>query len=89
MTEDNKPQFIVPTELPPHAIAFIIDGVVEDVIHTSDRFAALTLSEPTIAYATGVHFVVGETTYDPATKIFTNPDGTTETAEEFVVKKKF
>jgi hypothetical protein len=80
-------KFIVPTEPPPHAISYSLDGVVQEVIYTSDRFAAINLSEPVIAYATGVHVVIGRTKYDPETKTFTHPDGTTEVAEEFELKQ--
>ena len=34
--------------LPPVKIAFIIDGIVVDVLHTDDRLGAIFLSEPTI-----------------------------------------
>lgn len=34
--------------LPPVKIAFVIDGVVADVLHTDDRLAAIFLSQPTI-----------------------------------------
>lgn len=34
--------------LPHNKIAFIIDGVVQDVLHTDDRLAAILLSNPTI-----------------------------------------
>jgi hypothetical protein len=80
-------EFIVPTEPPPHAIAFVIDGVVEEVIYTHDRFAAINLSQPLIVYATGVHPIVGKTTYDANTKEFHNPNGSVEIAEEFEIKK--
>ena len=80
-------QFLVPTDAPPHAIAFVIDGVVEEIIYTQDRFAAINLSQPLIVYATGTHPIVGQTTYDEDTKEFHNPNGTVETAEEFEFKK--
>lgn len=90
MTEEteNKLKFIVPTEIPPHALAFIIDGVVQEVINTSDRFAAICLSDPVITYATGTSLMVGQTTYDAATKKFTHPDGTTEVADEFEIAEQ-
>ena len=72
---------------PPHTIAFVIDGVVRDVIATNDGFAAILLSEPTIAYANGVkeiHDHVGQTKYDAETGVFTHPDGTTEVADKFI-----
>lgn len=39
-------------QLPPAKIAFIIDGVVADVLHTDERLAAIFLSEPTIVDVT-------------------------------------
>lgn len=38
--------------IPPVKLAFIIDGVVADVLHTDDRLAAIFLSEPTIVDVT-------------------------------------
>lgn len=38
--------------LPPNKIAFVIDGVVQDVFHTDDRLAAILLSQPTIVDVT-------------------------------------
>ena len=35
-------------ELPPHKIAFVLDGKIQDVFHTDDRLAAILLSKPTI-----------------------------------------
>ena len=89
MSDNNGTPYIVPTEPPPHAIAFIVDGVVEEVIRTSDRFAALLLSNPTVVYATGTHLTVSHTTFDATTNTFTNPNGTVEQPEEFEIKKKF
>ncbi len=72
--------------LPPHTIAVIVDGVVEDVIRTQDRFAAILLSNPTFAYADGVHAVISQTTYDPKTGEFSHPDETVEkSAKEFTL----
>lgn len=34
--------------LPPSKIAFIIDGKVQDILHTDERLAAIFLSNPTI-----------------------------------------
>ena len=34
--------------LPPHKVAFIIDGKVQDVLHTDARLAALLLSNPVV-----------------------------------------
>ena len=38
--------------LPPVKIAFILDGVVQDVLHTDNRLGAIFLSEPTIVDVT-------------------------------------
>ena len=38
--------------MPPHAIAFVIDGVVADLLFTEDRLAAILLSEPTMVEVT-------------------------------------
>ena len=35
-------------ELPPIKIAIILDGVIQDVLHTDERLAALFLSNPLI-----------------------------------------
>ncbi len=60
---------------PPHSIAFLIDGVVQEVLYTHDRFAAILQSDPVIVNATGVTPRIGQTTYDPETGEFSNPDG--------------
>lgn len=90
MTEDadTKLKFIVPTEMPPHEVAFVIDGVVQERIWVPDRFGAILLSDPMITYANGVSVVVGQTTYDPETKTFTHPDGTTEQAAQFEISEQ-
>lgn len=38
--------------MPPNKIGFILDGKVQDVLHTDDRLAALLLSGPIIFDAT-------------------------------------
>lgn len=75
---------VVPIPNPPNQISFVIDGKVEDTIWVPDRLAAILLSNPLIVYSNGVKPTVTQTTYDPATKTFTHPDGTTEQAEEYV-----
>lgn len=40
------------TKLPPIAIAFLIDGLVVDVLHTDERLASIFLSEPQILNVT-------------------------------------
>jgi hypothetical protein len=49
-------------QLPPVKLAFIIDGVVQDVLHTDDRLAAIFLSEPTIVDVTELLSTNTETT---------------------------
>ncbi len=67
----------VPQPLPPAKIAFIIDGIVTEVLHTEDRMAAIFLSEPTILdvtewYATHEGEDIVNTYYDGVS--FTRPD---------------
>ena len=85
---DEKPElrFIVPTELPPHGVGFVLDGVVLENTHHYDRLAAVLLSNPIIVNTTGVQILPGYTKYDPSTGVFTQPDGTTEVAEPFELK---
>jgi hypothetical protein len=64
-------------ELPPVKIAFIIDGVVADVLHTDDRLAAIFLSEPTIVDVSEWLVNNPEKTLTGATY-----DGTTFTADD-------
>jgi len=69
MTEEQR-------ELPPYKIAFIIDNKVVDILHTSDRLAAIFLSEPTIVDVTGENGTVlceVQDDYDPETGTFTTP----------------
>lgn len=42
-------------ELPPHKIAFIIDGEVVDVLHTDERLAAIFLSDPEVIDVTSIY----------------------------------
>jgi hypothetical protein len=49
MTDTENPA------LPPVKIAFIIDGEVQDVLHTDERLAAIFLSQPTIVDVTEWH----------------------------------
>lgn len=71
---------------PPHEIAFIIDGVVQEVIWVNDRFASILLSNPTIAYSNGIQAIVGQTTYDEKTTKFTSPGREPMRADEFAFK---
>jgi hypothetical protein len=66
-----------PTDLPPHAIVFVIDDVVQDQIWTQDRMAAILLSKPLIVKSTGIEgIVVGQTLYNSETGEFVQQDGT-------------
>lgn len=57
--------------IPPRRIAFIIDNVIQDVLHTDERLAALFLSEPIILDITDEpsHIDIG-IKYDPETNSF-------------------
>lgn len=66
MTEQTIP------ELPPVKIAFIIDGVVADVLHTDERLGAIFLSEPTLVdvteyMAANPNTILVKATYDGTT----------------------
>lgn len=70
MTTEPQHQHMPP--MPPVKIAFVIDGVVADVLHTDDRLASIFLSEPVIVDVTdlvsanpGTNFV--NATYDGTT----------------------
>jgi hypothetical protein len=66
-----------PADLPPHAIAFVLDDVVQDQIWTQDRLAAILLSNPSIVKSTGIEgIIVGQTFYNSETGEFVQPDGT-------------
>ena len=65
-----------PADLPPHAIAFVIDDVVQDQIWCQDRLAAILLSNPIIVKSTGVDgIVVGQTFYNSETGEFVQDNG--------------
>ena len=32
--------------LPPKKVAFVLDGVIQDILHTDERLASILLSEP-------------------------------------------
>lgn len=42
----------VPQETPPIKLAFVLDGVVVDIIHSDERFAAIWLSNPLVVDVT-------------------------------------
>ena len=72
-----------PQDAPPNAIAFVIDGVVEDVIYTQDRFAAILTSEPTIVPLKDIKGVIpGQTKWDGTN--FIHVDGGVLTPESVV-----
>ena len=67
-----------PTSLPPHKIAFVIDGEVVDILHVEDRLAAVLLSEPTIVditekFAADPQSVMFGFKYNPTTNTFSAP----------------
>lgn len=80
---------VVPVPNPQHQISFVDprNGKVEDTIWVPDRLAAVLMSNPLIVYSKGVRPTTSQTTYDPATKTFTHPDGVTEQAEEYDPEK--
>jgi hypothetical protein len=77
MSDQSTGPATPPTDLPPHAIAFVIDDVVQDQIWTQDRMAAILLSKPLIVKSTGIEgIVVGQTMYNSETSQFVQQDGT-------------
>lgn len=59
--------------IPPRRVAFIIDNVIQDVLHTDERLAAIFLSEPIMVDITDApDFVNMGSSYDPETGSF-NP----------------
>lgn len=53
--------------IPPVKLAFVLDGKVQDVLHTDDRLAAIFLSEPIIVDVTEVMRLIAAE--DPRTTI--------------------
>jgi hypothetical protein len=71
-----------PEVLPPHKLAFIIDGTVIDIMHTDPRLAAVLLSEPKIIEITDLleadpQSVQLNGTYDEHTRTFHPAPSTT------------
>ena len=61
--------------LPPIKVAFVIDGVLVDVLHTDERLGAIFLSEPTIVDVTDVYTTLApHSLYNPGTGKFTAPN---------------
>ena len=68
----NQPQLPENYQKPPHSIAFVLDGYVQDVIHVNPRLAALFLSNPIAVDVTGAENEVSPGfQYDAKTNIFT------------------
>lgn len=53
-------------QLPPVKLAFILDGVVQDVLHTDDRLAAIFMSEPIILDISDKFKEIAEETKNPS-----------------------
>ena len=61
-------------DVPPIKVAFVIDGVLVDVLHTDERLGAIFLSEPTIVNVTDTYTtLVPNSVYNPETGKFTAP----------------
>jgi hypothetical protein len=78
----NSP--VAPPALPPVTIAFVIDGVVVDVLHTDERLAAIFLSEPKVVDITpedGMQKVFVDYLYNDETNTFSAPVQETESPE--------
>lgn len=79
MAEENNAR-----PLPPVKLAFIIDNVVTDILHTDERLAAIFLSEPLIIDVSertapaDLENIVPNAIYDPEKFSFTHPDKVTE-----------
>jgi len=76
MTSENTPM------VPPARIAFILDGVVQDVLNTDDRLAAIFLSQPKIVDVTEIsesEFITSGYLYDEVSNTFTRPEVSVET----------
>ena len=48
--------------LPPVKVAFVIDGVIVDILHTDERLSNILLANPTVVNVTGAD---GEPEYSP------------------------
>lgn len=70
-------------EVVPARVAFIIDGVVQDVLNTDDRLAAIFLSQPKVVDVTdNAEFITSGYTYNEELNTFTSPN---PVIEEFAV----
>jgi hypothetical protein len=69
-------------DLVPARIAFIIDGVVQDVLNTDDRLAAIFLSQPKVVDVTEIsqsEFITSGYLYNEELNTFTNGNIVEET----------
>lgn len=57
----------------PIHIAFVIDGIVEDIIHCNERLGMLLLSDPVIVEVEDKEVSI-EWTYDEETNTFSKPE---------------
>jgi hypothetical protein len=62
-------------DLPPIKVAFIIDGLLVDILHTDDRLAAIFLSEPKVVDVSDIYqTLVRDSRYNEQTGQFTAPE---------------
>jgi hypothetical protein len=60
-------------DIVPARIAFILDGVVADVLNTDDRLAAIFLSQPKVVDVSNeTEFITSGYTYNEELNTFTN-----------------
>ena len=73
-----SPESLVDQSVNPIKIAFIVDNVVVDILHTDERLAAMLLSDPVVINVTGEdgnQIAQYGDIYDPSTQSFTKPEG--------------
>jgi len=89
MSDESTPEKaqVIKVPNPPYQISWVKDGVVQETIWTSERFAALLLSGAVPVYSEGGEPHIGQTTYDPETNTFTHPSGATYTPAKFELGK--
>lgn len=73
--EDNLPRspYGSAKDAPMH-IAFIVDGVVEDIVHCEERFGYLLISSPTIVKLENYDSAAVNDVYDEEANIFKKMD---------------
>lgn len=59
--------------LPPVKIAFILDGKVQEILHTDTRLGAIFLSDPILVDVTNRNDVGMYFNYDETTQTFSQP----------------